>query len=529
MTTMAVLTVHTGGKTEHIQFDGEVLLADLLHGHPGLVMPCGGRHTCGKCRVKAAGGLVPAEEQELKLLGAQAAGQGIRLACFARAIEDCEVWLQAGEDDSAVQAGFLGAVFTPDEKPGWGFAVDIGTTTVVVYLYRLGQAQPVGTIGRMNGQRRFGADVISRIEACNQQGQPGRDEMQRSIVGQLNEMFAQALQEHTVPASEVKRVVITGNTTMLHFLMGYDAAGIAVSPFTPQSLFGEETAAGGLFPALQNASLFLPRCVGAYMGADVMCAVLASGMTKKEQCSLLVDVGTNGEMALWRQGKLITCSTAAGPAFEGAEITMGMTASRGAVNDVRLQDGKIVCTTIGDEPAKGICGTGIISAIALLLDLGIIGDSGLIEQEDHDFTDLIGESDEWGVFVRLGDSGVVLTQQDVRNIQLAKAAICAGLLTLAHEAGIPMEEVQALYLCGGFGSYIDAVKAAHIGLIPAALQQKAVAMGNGAGMGAGMALLSDQMREACTALALEARDIPLSASPYFMDQYIECMMFPEQE
>lgn len=504
---MSTVTIQIGARKEKVPFTGELSLASVTAPY-GLPMPCGGHHTCGKCKVKAFGSLSTLTPEEERLLTPQEIADGVRMACSAVATGDCTVILP--DTNSREGEVLLDGAHTQVESEGWGIAVDIGTTTIAVYACFGGKI--IRGAGQLNAQSVHGADVITRI------GTKRHEELHQIVVGQLEELFLQALGEDASPA-DVKKMVITGNTTMLHFLAGYDPSSIAVSPFTPQSLFGEGMPASRYFPAYENAELYLPPCVSAYVGADMVCAMTASRMTETGGTVLLADIGTNGEMGLYHNGNLYTCSTAAGPALEGACIHNGMAAAAGAIDRVTLgPDNTLEWHTIGEKPPKGLCGSGLISLMARLVETHQIDETGAME-DPEDAPDGSGED-----CIPIGDSGVFLTQQDVRQVQLAKAAICAGILTMLEECGLSAEEVDTFYICGGFGSYIDPHAAAVIGLFPKELENKVKALGNAAGSGAVM-MLSQMYRDTATKLRDEAKLIELSTSPVFMEQYIEQMCF----
>ncbi len=295
---------------------------------------------------------------------------------------------------------------------------------------------------------------------------------------------------------EPDTLVITGNTIMLHFLTGLNTLGIAQAPFTPESLFG-----------MWNGRTYVPRCISSYVGADITTAVIASNMLG-EKTSFLVDIGTNGEMALWHKGKLTCCSTAAGPAFEGADISHGMLATTGAINKVYIIDNTVAYETIDGAEAIGICGTGVIDAISCMLTLGIIDETGYM---DNDF--------------EIGNSGIYITNQDVRAVQLAKAAISAGIEALLSECKVSYEEIEKFYIAGGFGAFIDINSSANIGLIPKPIINKAVVLGNAAGIGAAVILQSRDMLEKSEEIAKTAAAIELADSPVFTEKYINNMYF----
>ncbi len=515
---MAILTVNGIPYA----YTGSILLSEAIRSLGlSFSMPCGGKHTCGKCKVTAAGQLSEMTAEERRLLSPAELDANIRLACFAYATGDAEITLAGQKAESILTDGALEGFPLLPLSEGYGVAVDIGTTTVVAYLYRTDRATPCQTVSRHNEQARFGADVISRIGYCNENGVSApRD----AIVTQLNEQLAALCRAEGISMDMLRSAVITGNTTMLHLLYGLDPRGIAVSPFTPESLFGEYLSPDRLGLKLpQDCRLYVPRAVSAYVGADITCAVLASGMTRKPENSLLVDIGTNGEMALYANGQFKCCSTAAGPAFEGAGIQQGMAALTGAINKVWEENGILRYTTIGGEKAAGICGSGIIDAVAAALRCGLIDETGRIQEDCQAYAGCIDDGDTLGI--KLGESDVILTQADIRQIQLAKAAIRAGIDTLLEECHISAEELDVCYLAGGFGSYIDKQSAAEIGLIPPAISDRVKVIGNGAGMGAAACLLSSEKLRESEQIATAAVETALSTSAYFMDKYIERMLF----
>lgn len=492
---MKKLKIHAGGKTIVCEFEPGAGLHDILRGEvPDFAQPCGGNHTCGKCRVHVSGGVSEAGENEKKLLGDDYE-KGIRLACFCKLTGDAEVTLGEAREAKIVAWHRMPEIEYTEE--GCGFAVDIGTTTVVTRLYDRATGRVLAERMGENAQRGFGADVISRIEACKTEGIAVLSDR---IAAQLEEMAAACMQESGVTG--ITESVVTGNSTMLHLYEGLDPAPLAVVPFTMQSAFGcysRRTLAG--------APVYLPRCIGAYVGADIVCAILTAGLTGGG-VRLLVDIGTNGEMVLARAGKLLCCATAAGPAFEGAGLSCGMPAKRGAIRKVTLRNGEQVFETVQDAEPAGICGSGILDALAIALETGNMDDSGFLEEE-----------------IDLG--GVVINQKDVRQIQLAKSAVCAGLITLLEEAGVPAEEVDVFSIAGGFGSSMDLDSAKAVGLFPAALRGKTDFIGNAALGGAAMILLNREIRAQSERLADAAGEIELSASAAFMDHYVDCMSFME--
>ena len=487
------------------------LLADALTaaGHH-LPMPCRGRHTCGKCGVYVAGETEPPGAQEAALLTSipqpPLPGFVLRLACLCRVRGEVAIVVSSISGVAVADVGLGVADYDGDDPSSLGCAIDIGTTTVTVLLFRLGDRERLADVSELNHQTVHGSDVLSRIDAANQLGVAV---LRRLIVDQLNAMLAKVLAAANVRPEEVTRVTVTGNTTMMHLLMGLPVVSLGVYPFTPVTLFGKSLPAANVLAPLVDAELYLPPGVSAYVGPDIVCGVLATGLGLGGQPELLVDIGTNGEMALAAHGDLWCCSTAAGPAFEGAEISAGMPALPGAIEDVWVSGDGPRYDTIGHQPPKGLCGTGLVGAVDAFLDLGIIDETGAMETASVD----------------IGRSGIGLTRADVRQLQLAKAAIAAGIDTLVDEAGLRMGDLARLHLAGGFGSYLQPRPAVGIGLIPGVLAGKAEPAGNSALAGAVLLTLSAAARGMAEERARSAREVALSTHPVFMERYIENMAF----
>lgn len=495
---MCQITIHSENGVQAVPAEPGQLLGEVLREYlTAFAMPCAGNHTCGKCKVRIEGAVSAPDEAELRLLSEAERAAGVRLACGCRIEGDVTVTLhEAGA--SKIVSWYETPAFAHTES-GYGFAVDIGTTTVALQLIDRESGKVLAERLAENAQRGYGADVISRIEACKEQGV---SVLSNRIADQLEAMAAGCMREAGVAA--VSESVVTGNATMLHIYEGLDPFSLAVVPFDVQSSFGcisRRTLAG--------APVYLPRCVGAYVGADIVCAVLAAGLLDGG-VQLLADIGTNGEMALAKDGRLLCCSTAAGPAFEGAGLSCGMPAAPGAVRAVKLENGVAAYETVNGEPARGICGSGILDALAVMLETEAIDDTGYLEAD-------------WPV----GSSGLTVTQKDVRQIQLAKSAVCAGLLTLMEAEGLNASEVQRFVIAGGFGSTMNFDSAKAIGLFPAALRERTAFVGNGALGGACMLLMNHPLREKSEQLAQEATELSLSTSASFMDYYVDCMSFME--
>ena len=537
---MSVLRIRKNGVETEYHFQDRMRLDEALSaaGFP-MAHPCGGRGTCGKCAVKVTGALSEADATE-RALGLPA---GLRLACRTMLLGDATLELSSA-GNLQIQTAGSGTLAAADPMPGkYGIAVDIGTTTVAAKLLDLESGQELASSARINPQTTVAADVMGRIGAALDGKLPS---LQKQILDAITEMTekvianAEMTGEVIVNAgSRADAAVITGNTTMLYLLTGRSPETLSHFPFEADCLFGCETEIAGI-PA------YLPACMNAFVGADITCAVLASGMTEKEETALLCDIGTNGELALWKNGKLYVTSTAAGPAFEGAGISCGCGSIPGAIDKAWVEygmndsaqcgniakdsasagsiakdsasagniandgasTGKIAIHTIKNAAPAGICGSGLIDLIAAGLETGIIDETGAMEE---DAIELSG--------------GICLLPKDVRAVQLAKAAIAAGIQTLAKVSGTEYKEIGTLYIAGGFGSHLDAASAVKIGLLPKELESKVSVIGNAALTGAEMMLLDRGVIRQSLALVEKSEHVNLGGNPDFNENYMDNMMF----
>mgnify|MGYP005763003023 CR=1 FL=1 len=521
---MAKVTVYDGHDIYCYSCKEGELLSDVLKREGYfLAMPCAGKGICGKCWIKARGQLSEMRQEENRFLSEEEKKQGMRLACMTRVLGNVQVEYEGKRETrgSIQEEGIERIVVLDPSSQGWGAAVDIGTTTMAAYLYRLSDGKRTAQTSDSNPQSPWGADVISRMERAL----AGEREILSTVVIQkLEEMILSMLSEGGRRAEDLQEMVITANTAMLYLLTKTDPEELSHAPFHASRRFGEWIPAKSLgFRKFPAARVYLPRCTSAFVGADITMAIIASGMLEEKTPSLLLDIGTNGEIALCKDGKLSCCSTAAGPALEGGNIRMGMPALPGAVDAVFYSEKGFSYTTIGGHPPKGLCGSGLLDAIAALKKSGILDDTGAIQEEGHTWTSCLCEVEDFPAF-RFPDSQVVLTQRDIRNVQLAKGAICAGMLTLLFQAGLRPEDIGTFYLAGGFGSYIKISSAVEIGLIPQAFMDKAKAIGNAAGMGACMLLQSQTLRRVSEDLANRMKTVELSQNPSFHQYYMDCMM-----
>lgn len=485
---MAELTIIRNGNQITVPFEGAVLLDTLLE-KAGVRTPhpCGGRGSCGKCFVELSGDVSEPNASEKRA--------GVRLSCQAMILGDATAVLPDENTDQQIETATAEQPKVLRPMAGtFGAAVDIGTTTVAVKLFSLKTGECAGTAAGLNPQGTVAADVMGRIEAAMKGELPL---LQKQITDAVKALLEEAGREVGMPDV----LVITGNTTMLYLLTGRDPECLSHAPFIADTLFDTDT-------ELYGQHVYLPPCMNAFVGADITTAVLSSGMCEKDEVSLLCDIGTNGEMALWKDGVLYVTSTAAGPAFEGAGISCGCGSVRGAIDRVWLEDGEIRVHTLGDAEAVGVCGSGLIDAIAAGLESEQIDETGAMDDDE---------------LVLGGD--VALQPQDIRAVQLAKAAIAAGMEMLAETAGVSMDEIKTLYIAGGFGSHLNVESAVKIGLLPEILMDRAKILGNAALSGAVQVLLDREARGTLSDIAEKSQHVNLGGNPKFNEKYIDMMFF----
>ncbi len=470
--------------------------------------PCGGHGKCGKCKVFASGKLSPPSDAELKFLTKDELARGIRLSCCTFAEGDCEVKILESAVEAQIVTGGKQAGFELNPTfENYGASIDIGTTTLAARLYDA-KGNLLAETSRLNPQSQFGADVISRIEAALG---GSLQALADSIRLALCDIFAELALIAKVDTQKIDSVVITGNTVMLSLLTLEDTEPFSHAPFEAKRFFGEVMKASELdLDCLSpKAKIHLPPCISAFVGADTVCALLATGLCERNS-AMLVDIGTNGEMAVWHEKRLTVCSTAAGPAFEGVGISMGMRGAAGAIDKVNLSGEKLESHVIGVGKAIGICGSGLVDAAACMLECEILDETGALDDDPF----------------LLKDS-VSITGRDIRMLQLAKSAICAGILTLLESAGLEPEEVATLYIAGGFGNYLNKESAAKIGLLPRALAENSETVGNAALSGASMLLLDSGLKEKANHMAVHAEVLDLSTNKSFSERYMLGMIFEE--
>jgi uncharacterized 2Fe-2S/4Fe-4S cluster protein (DUF4445 family) len=564
---------------------------------------CGGRGTCGKCKVRVIEGLPDASGADHRLLRPQEIAEGWRLSCQAPIYEDmrCEVpqllrvpkaatmglgrlvildpnvrkvylelseptlddqrsdvarlkealtveghdmaagvavlrtlpsvFREAGFRVTAVLAGEHLVAVEPGDTTGdcFGVAFDVGTTTLVGTLMNLRTGMAASVQSTLNGQAPFGADVISRI-SHGMNGPEAIVELRDAVVATMNSILDELYAETGVTPAQTYEAVVVGNVTMLHLLLGVDPSPLSMSPFTPAFMdqLSIDARDVGLHIHPQGYVQTLPA-LGAYVGADIVAGVLATGVVREDKLRVFVDVGTNGEIVLGSAQRALATAAPAGPAFEGSQIRCGMRATTGAIEGVTLSDRVDLQVIGGDVAAQGICGSGLVDAVAQLLLAGLMDHSGRLKlAEDvphHPLRDRLIDID--GIRAFLLADGVYLTQRDIRELQFAKGSIATGIKILMDILGVTPGDLDEVLLGGSFGSYLNPESAKVIGLVPPVDVGRIIAVGNSAGEGAKIALLSYRERQVAFELPARIEYIELSGRSDFNDSFISVLGFPQ--
>ena len=491
-------------------------LLQALQGHAGISAPCGGMGTCGKCKVRL---LDENGETEVRACATPVApGMKVKIPDGA----GVAVLLSSADERQAQADGKLS---------GYGIACDLGTTTIACRLLDLTDGRQLAAMGEANGQCAYGADVITRIQASMNGKLPALTGVIRSQLGRMLRTLCEAAD---IRPESLQLMTVAGNPTMCHILTGLCPDSLGAAPYSPLSLFGDYRPAEALQLPFAGEVYVLPAVSG-YVGGDITADLIAQELDRRKRPALLIDIGTNGEMAIGCVEQLLCCSTAAGPVFEGAHIRCGMTASPGAISAVHWDGTGPVCTVNGGGSAKGLCGSGLIDAVAMLLRLGIVDETGYmldVEEDEEEIPDAFApyllRIEDTPAF-RLADA-VYITQADIRKFQLGKAAIAAGAAILRERYEMRFgQQPEELILAGGFGSYINPDSAAVTGLIPRDLLAVTRSVGNAAVRGAELALLSEKNRSRLHMLQQSMEYLELSGMRDFQKHYIEAMLFPDVE
>lgn len=480
---------------------GKRLSAYLAEAGYPIAADCGGRGTCGKCGVTLVSGSLAADPEGMTPLVPDSEGKLLACRAFCKG-EDAVILLPVSEGQGLAVA-ITETTLTDIHR--CGVALDIGTTTLAAALVSLDDGAILRTVSRLNPQKSFGADVMSRIGAV-MEDESSLHTMQALLLDSVRLMI-----DELTGGKPVSHMTVAGNPTMLHLFCGVSPTGMGAYPFTP--VFTETKILSGDTLGLPAETVTLLPSISAFIGGDLTAGMIAQRITDHDNPVLLVDMGTNGEMILYtgkRHGsRLYGTSTAAGPALEGAGISTGVGGISGAVSSVQWNGVSLVCDTIGHAPPVGICGSGLIDLVAVLLLREIVDETGYLEEDPFPYAE-----------------GLTLTGADIRAFQLAKSALRAGMEVLCETAGLSPRDLSLICIAGGLGHYMNVSSAVHVGLLPDCPRRNMVGVGNTALMGAAMVLKDPSLLEKVSEEAAACQTVDLNLSPSFSDKFMEYMMFP---
>lgn len=530
---MAEIRIRPGEKNISCQ-DGANLLEALLEGGAFVDNPCSGKGICGKCKVRILSGETsPMSETEKNLLKQGEINDGIRLSCLTEICGNVEVELLKKERKHQVLTQGYMPEFHRDRKDGgYGIVIDIGTTTVVTSLVELTSGKELANASMINAQKHYGLDVLTRITYEYEHPERGIRDLQEAIVQSINGMIQEVCEEAAVSKEEIREIDVAANCTMTHMLLGVDARSIGRAPYRPQFTESRTLKAReiGLEAAKETILYCLPQ-VSAYIGADIVAGAYVCELQKEEKNVLFIDIGTNGEIVLVSNGRILCCSCAAGPALEGMNISSGMRAAEGAIEDVKIGEEGIQIKVIGDQEPVGICGSGILAVVKELLRVGLVKKTGVFVKKES-----LKDSDYRKSMIRLNGSKrefllhekpeILVTQGDVRQVQLAKGAILSGFTALLNEAGISMDDLDRVMIAGQFGAHLPADSLTGVGILPKAVEEKLVYIGNSSKTGAYMTLLSQKAKEEVEDLARKMEYMELAETENYERIFTESMIFP---
>ena len=531
---------------------GKNLLEILLDKKVFVDNPCNGKGTCGKCKIKIVSGNVAAlGETEERFLTKEEIETGVRLSCLIIPEGDLEIeLLQKERQHKVLTKGYVPEfVFEPfvkemineaewneEGKQVYGVAVDIGTTTVACSLVNIYTGEEVAETSGINAQKHFGLDVLTRITYEIEHPENGKQELQKALVDSLNEMIEELCCQSGVKKENIYEVVVAANCTMLHMLLGVSSVSLGKAPYMPVFTEAKNVKASeiGIHVAEEGRIYCLPS-VSAYIGADIVAGVYVCSLQKENGNVLFIDIGTNGEIVLANKGHLLCCSCAAGPALEGMNISSGMRAANGAIEDITITKEGIKLKVIGEEQPAGLCGSGILAVVQELLKTGVLKKDGAfvkinqLEEGNYckEYLRLNGVKREF--VITKEPKELLVTQSDIRQVQLAKGAILSGFIALLQKAGIQMNDLDKVMIAGQFGAHLPAESLVGIGVLPKEVKDKLVYVGNTSKTGAYMALMSVKAREEMEQLAKSMDYVELGAMEGYERLFIECLSFPDNQ
>lgn len=531
---MAEIRIDQTGKRIECR-EGANLLETLVSAGIFVDNPCNGKGICGKCKVRILSGKVSEMTvSEERLLNPEEIMAGIRLSCMAEVSGTVKIeLLQKERRHEVLTKGYMPEFERDAFDGGYGVVIDIGTTTVVTALVDLKTGEELANASMINAQKQYGLDVLTRITYEYEHPEKGALKLQEAIVNSINAMIEETCQEAGADRRDIREIDVAANCTMMHMLLGVDARSIGKAPYKPEFTEARELPAKEIgIEAAEDTKLYCLPQVSAYIGADIAAGAYVCGLQKEHRNVLFIDIGTNGEIVLANNGRLLCCSCAAGPALEGMNISSGMRAAEGAVEDVKITEQGIRLSVIGGQKPAGLCGSGILSVVKELLRTGIVKKTGVfVKKEKLDVQDyrypMIRMNGTKREFILCENPRLLVTQGDVRQVQLAKGAILSGFVVLLKKAGISMEDLDKVMIAGQFGVHLPAESLTGIGILPREVEDKLVYVGNSSKTGAYMALMSGKIKREIEALAERMEYMELAETENYERIFTESMIFPD--
>ncbi len=511
----------------------------LVNGHfkvDAVHAPCGGRNLCGKCLIKTSGKISPMSNNERRLLGDKAQ-EGWRLACMTRIHGNITLYLdKPASEDSSSSSELLKVAFptvAPSEQPGTasgetlGFAIDAGTATLAVYLYSLDEERLIGWSSISNPQSKYGSDTVARIQYAG--SRPGaQTRMRRAVLSALDACMGRLLEQYSGRPKQVKRITIVGNTCMQHIIANVDITPLGKEPFQPLTKDALQFTGKSLgLKYAPDAIVELPGVISGWNGADTVASILTCGLYKSDTPVLLIDIGVNTAIILGSRSAMLTCSLPT-PSLDGIGLSCGCASIPGGINRVSKNKYKIMSDVINNRAPIGICGTGAMDALSIMLRAEIIDEESSIltpEQMKPSKSRMMKNvNGEW-VFVINRKEGIYINQKDVQALMRARAAIAAGINTLLREAGVSPKDVSALYIAGAPNLSISPKTLKTLGIPPAQIKKAPAFLENAAGTGAGLILLNSRARADAEYIATVAQNLHICNTPSFKEEFRKELAF----
>ena len=512
-----------------IDSKGKNILESLLANNIKIDNFCNGKGTCGKCKIKILkGSLNPITSLEKFLLSDDEINSGIRLACLSFSKSDLKIkTISENLDFKILDFGEIPDFEMKFDK-GFGLALDIGTTSLAMYLVDLSNGKIIDKISSINSQVKYGLDVMTRI-SFEYENENGKNLLQEEIIKSINNLIDKLVNKNEIERNQIKKLVIGANTTMLHMLVGEDAKSLGKFPYKAKFLHSLKIDSKDLGINISAKIYTLPN-VSAFVGSDIVAGLYLTDL-KNRKNTLFIDIGTNGEIVLKTKDKLYATSTAAGPALEGMNISCGMRAESGAIDSLKIQNEKINFSTIDNKKPRGICGSGLLSSVSQIIEKDFVNKRGRIvdpeklEKDDYRKNFIREDENKKRIIILDSKENIYISQKDIRQVQLAKGAILSGFLILLEKENMEIENLNSVIIAGGFGSHLKKEDLTGVGILPKDVEKKIRYVGNSSLIGAYMALMNENIIKEMEDLSQNITYLDLATSKNYERKFAKAMQF----